>query len=134
MLRAPHADPARPPTRDSQPVCACVLLRGFDAKGEVAVRPYTPTSSNDVKGSFDLLVKVYENGTVSKWLDGLEMGAPVGFKHIPFNMCVRVACGAIADSFHPAPFAPAAASPVHARAAQETAADTPLPPSTRTHL
>ena len=84
-----RADPAtRVPTRDSQPVCACVLLRGFDAEGEVAVRPYTPTSSNDVKGSFDLLVKVYENGTVSKWLDGLEMGTPVGFKHIPFNMCV----------------------------------------------
>jgi cytochrome-b5 reductase len=70
----------------SLPVCACVLMRGFDAKGEVAVRPYTPTSSNEVLGSFDLLVKVYEQGVVSKWLDGLEIGAPVGFKHIPFNI------------------------------------------------
>jgi hypothetical protein len=23
---------------------------------------------------------------VSKWLDGLELGTPVGFKHIPFNI------------------------------------------------
>jgi len=70
----------------SLPVCACLLMRGFDAAGQEAVRPYTPTSSNDVQGSFDLLVKVYENGVVSKWLDGLELGTPVGFKHIPFNI------------------------------------------------
>merc|ERR1712078_15576 len=68
------------------PVCACVLVRGKNASGEVAVRPYTPTSPNSVLGSFDLLVKVYEQGTVSKYLDGLEIGAKVGFKHIPFNI------------------------------------------------
>ena len=68
------------------PVCACVLMRGFDSKGEEVVRPYTPTSSNAIKGSFDLLVKVYEQGTVSKWLDGLDLGTMVGFKHIPFNI------------------------------------------------
>ena len=70
------------------PVCACLLLRGYagaDADAEVAVRPYTPTSSNEVRGSFDLLVKVYENGVVSKWLDGLALGTFVGFKHIPFK-------------------------------------------------
>ena len=49
------------------------------------MRPYTPTSSNEVRGSFDLLVKVYENGVVSKWLDGLALGTFVGFKHIPFK-------------------------------------------------
>ena len=70
----------------SLPVCACLLMRGFDAAGQEAVRPYTPTSSNAVQGSFDLLVKVYENGVVSKWLDGLELGTAVGFKHIPFNI------------------------------------------------
>ena len=70
------------------PVCACLLLRGYAGAGadaEVAVRPYTPTSSNEVRGSFDLLVKVYENGVVSKWLDGLALGTFVGFKHIPFK-------------------------------------------------
>ena len=68
------------------PVCACVLVRGKNSSGEVAVRPYTPISPNSVQGSFDLLVKVYEQGTVSKYLDGLEIGAKVGFKHIPFNI------------------------------------------------
>merc|ERR1712159_522104 len=36
------------------PVCACVLVRGKDANGEMAVRPYTPPSPNSVLGSFDL--------------------------------------------------------------------------------
>ena len=68
------------------PVCACLLVQGFDKAGEPAIRPYTPTSPNEQKGSFDLLVKIYEKGVVSQWLNNLETGAMVGFKHIPFNI------------------------------------------------
>jgi len=68
------------------PVCACLLVEGFDKEGEQAVRPYTPTSPNEQKGSFDLMVKIYEKGVVSQWLNNLEIGAQVGFKHIPFNI------------------------------------------------
>ena len=68
------------------PVCACLLVEGFDEEGEQAVRPYTPTSPNEQKGSFDLMVKIYEKGVVSQWLNNLPIGAQVGFKHIPFNI------------------------------------------------
>ena len=40
------------------PVCACILVKGANQDGEPAIRPYTPTSSNEQKGSFDLMVKV----------------------------------------------------------------------------
>ena len=36
-------------------VCVCVCVC---TEGEEAVRPYTPISRNDLKGSFDLLVKI----------------------------------------------------------------------------
>jgi cytochrome-b5 reductase len=68
------------------PVCACILLKGANEAGEPTIRPYTPISSNEQKGSFDLLVKIYPQGVVSQWLNTRELGAKVGFKHIPFNI------------------------------------------------
>jgi len=68
------------------PVCACILVRGFNKEGEPAIRPYTPTSPNDTKGCFDLMVKIYEQGVVSQWLNNLQVGSMVGFKHIKFNI------------------------------------------------
>ena len=68
------------------PVCACLLLQGKDKEGNDAVRPYTPMSSNDVVGRFDLLVKVYEQGVISQYLNNLAIGSLVPFKHIPFNI------------------------------------------------
>lgn len=68
------------------PVCACILLQGTDEKGEPAIRPYTPMSSNDMVGRFDLLVKVYEQGVVSQYLKNLPIGSMVPFKHIKFNI------------------------------------------------
>ena len=69
------------------PVCACVLVRGFDGDGTATVRPYTPVSQA-VDGRLSLLVKVYEKGVVSKWLDGLKIGDKAAFKHITFNIKV----------------------------------------------
>ena len=50
------------------------------------IRPYTPVSTNAALGTFDLLVKVYENGKMSQHLDSLVPGeGEIEFKHIPFN-------------------------------------------------
>lgn len=70
----------------SLPVCACILLQGYDANGQPVVRPYTPISSNHVTGQFDLLVKHYDKGVVSQWLASQTAGTLVAFKHIPFNI------------------------------------------------
>jgi hypothetical protein len=44
------------------PACACLLALapGADHDGSDAVRPYTPISPGDKKGSFDLLIKRYD--------------------------------------------------------------------------
>ncbi|KAF8585585.1 ferredoxin reductase-like protein [Ramaria rubella] len=48
--------------------------------GKKIVRSYTPTSSDDDKGHFDLLVKSYEKGNVSRYLGLLEVGQKVRIK------------------------------------------------------
>jgi len=51
--------------------------------GKLVVRPYTPTTSDDEVGYFDLVIKVYfknvhpkfpDGGKMSQYLEGLEMG------------------------------------------------------------
>jgi cytochrome-b5 reductase len=41
--------------------------------GETVIRPYTPTSSDDDKGFFDLVLKVYKAGIHPKFPDGGKM-------------------------------------------------------------
>ena len=78
----------------SLPVCACLLMRGFDAAGQEAVRPYTPTSSNAVQGSFDLLVKDYGDGTLSHRLcRTARVGDAVAFAHVPANVKAQAPFG-----------------------------------------
>lgn len=67
--------------------CACILAKG--GVGGATIRPYTPISTNAKKGEFDMMVKVYKNGEFSEWLDGIEIGHPVEFKHIPFNVKIQ---------------------------------------------
>jgi len=42
--------------------------------GEEVQRNYTPTTLNDSLGYFDLVVKIYEKGLISKYLDSLAIG------------------------------------------------------------
>jgi cytochrome-b5 reductase len=61
----------------------CIFIKGLplgqhvylSAKinGELVVRPYTPTSSDDDKGFFDLVLKVYKAGVHPKFPDGGKM-------------------------------------------------------------
>ncbi|KAI9011126.1 NADH-cytochrome b5 reductase 1 [Gaertneriomyces semiglobifer] len=48
--------------------------------GKEIMRSYTPTSSDDEKGHFDLLVKSYPSGRVSKFIGELEIGQKIRVK------------------------------------------------------
>ncbi|CAG8532845.1 5488_t:CDS:10 [Acaulospora colombiana] len=43
-------------------------------------RSYTPTSSDDDLGHFDLVVKTYPTGNISKWFDELKIGEKITVK------------------------------------------------------
>ena len=47
-----------------------------DGSKKFVIRPYTPTSSKDAKGYFDLVVKVYEQGKMSKHFGELKVPCP----------------------------------------------------------
>lgn len=49
--------------------------------GKNILRSYTPTSiDHDSKGFFDLLIKVYEQGNISKYIDNLKLGDKITVK------------------------------------------------------
>lgn len=70
------------------PVSSAILMNApeYGKGGKDVFKPYNPISSNDVQGSFDLLVKVYEAGVVSKFADSLKPGDQVSFKQIKPNV------------------------------------------------
>ncbi|KDQ16711.1 hypothetical protein BOTBODRAFT_43300 [Botryobasidium botryosum FD-172 SS1] len=51
-----------------------------EINGKAITRSYTPTSSDDDKGHFDLVVKAYEQGNISKYLSLLKIGDKVRVK------------------------------------------------------
>uniref|UniRef100_A0A7S3EBA6 Nitrate reductase n=1 Tax=Rhodosorus marinus TaxID=101924 RepID=A0A7S3EBA6_9RHOD len=70
------------------PVGYHMLVSGM-VNGKLTMRAYTPTSSNDEVGYFDLVVKVYfanehpkfpEGGILSQHLDSLKLGDTIGVK------------------------------------------------------
>ncbi|XP_015866415.2 NADH-cytochrome b5 reductase-like protein [Ziziphus jujuba] len=66
-------------------IASCILTRaplGQDAEGKpkYVVRPYTPISDPDVKGYFDLLIKVYPEGKMSQHFASLKPGDVVEVK------------------------------------------------------
>lgn len=70
--------------------CACILAKA-EIGGEAVVRPYTPISTNDLTGCFDMLIKDYgENAKMSKLMcQDLKVGESVEFKHIAFNVKIQ---------------------------------------------
>lgn len=65
------------------PTCACVLV--CPASNTDSVRPYTPVSTNQMIGHFQLLVKVYEKGVLGKAMMS-SRGKHFLVKHIPQNV------------------------------------------------
>ncbi|KAF8328153.1 putative NADH-cytochrome b5 reductase [Cantharellus anzutake] len=51
--------------------------------GKDIVRNYTPTTGNDDLGHFDLVVKTYEKGNVSRYLSLLKIGDKGQFRYSP---------------------------------------------------
>jgi len=74
--------------------CACVLVRGGrDAEGNAVVRPYSPVSTNKMHGKFEVIVKVYDQGVMSKHMDGMKVGDTLDFKHIDKNVKIQYPFG-----------------------------------------
>jgi len=73
--------------------CACLLMKGVDApkdaEGNPVIRPYTPVSTNAMVGKFELMVKIYPDGKMSSYLDSLEVGQPMHFKHVGGNVKIQ---------------------------------------------
>lgn len=68
------------------PVASCLITRApigsqkEDGSKGYVIRPYTPVSLPDAKGHFDLVVKVYPEGNMSKHLGTLQVGDEVECK------------------------------------------------------
>ena len=52
---------------------AAIGSENEDGSKKFVIRPYTPTSPKDAKGYFDLVVKVYEQGKMSKHFGELKV-------------------------------------------------------------
>lgn len=68
--------------------CACLLAcwsRGLKY-GATVIRPYTPISTNELVGKFQLLVKRYPGGLMSNRMWELPEGQGLMFKHIDQNV------------------------------------------------
>ena len=61
---------------------AAIGSENEDGSKKFVIRPYTPTSPKDAKGYFDLVVKVYEQGKMSKHFGELKVDAHPLCMHI----------------------------------------------------
>lgn len=82
-------------------VSSMVMVNGANNEdGTVTARPYTPISTDDDKGYFQLLVKGYPTGLVSKYLCTLQVGDSVEIKgpfpKLPYKANMKANIGMIA--------------------------------------
>lgn len=81
------------------PIASCLVARAT-IDGKAVIRPYTPVTSQNERGTFDLVVKGYEQGKVSKHIvqlspgDTLDMKGP--FKKYPYEANSKRVIGLIA--------------------------------------
>ena len=55
-----------------------MLLLSATINGEVVERKYTPISRSDIKrNSFELLIKVYEKGLMTRYVDNMKIGEKI---------------------------------------------------------
>ena len=75
--------------REARPTRAALTLRARSAPigegGKPVIRPYTPVSHPDEKGHFDLVVKAYPTGVMSKHFASLKVGDTLECK----GTCIR---------------------------------------------
>lgn len=53
---------------------------GNTINGKEVVRSYTPISTDDQKGYFDLLIKVYEQGNITRYVDSKNIGETINVR------------------------------------------------------
>jgi cytochrome-b5 reductase len=69
--------------------CACILASA-QIKGDAITRPYTPISTNQQVGSFDLLIKDYgPDSFMSHHMMTLEPGDTIQFQHMDKNVKIQ---------------------------------------------
>ena len=98
ILRFGLPDPNQPLNLST---CACILAKASmkkqqmetgsqDGDYEDVIRPYTPISTNALKGCFDLLIKNYApTGKLSRYLHEIPIGTNVEFKHSNANVKIQ---------------------------------------------
>ena len=57
--------------------------------GELVKRPYTPTTSDDNQGYFDLVIKVYPQGKMTQYLDKFTIGQKIDVSGPSGNLIYR---------------------------------------------
>ena len=57
--------------------------------GELVKRPYTPTTSDDNQGYFDLVIKIYPNGKMTQYLDKFSIGQTIDVSGPSGNLIYR---------------------------------------------
>jgi hypothetical protein len=64
--------------------CSCILVTSIPSTSEEkgVTRPYTPVSHRNKHGSFDLLVKSYPRGSMSKQFDKMKIGDCMKFHQV----------------------------------------------------
>ncbi|KAK9804386.1 hypothetical protein WJX72_010552 [[Myrmecia] bisecta] len=88
------------------PVASCLLTRAPigsekpNGSRAYVIRPYTPTSLPDARGHFDLVVKAYPQGKMSKHIDDLKVGDTLECKgpipKLPYKPNMKKQIGMIA--------------------------------------
>ncbi len=88
VVELPHKDDEM-----GMKVSSCVMVKTntLDKDGKEVARPYTPTSTNSKKGEFDLVVKVYPTGVVSKYLGEYRQNLLLSFA-VPLAIDLIGAC------------------------------------------
>jgi len=62
------------------PVGKHISLQFKDKDGKQVIRQYTPVTSDEEKGYFDLVIKVYPEGKMSQYLSKLKLGDTIDIK------------------------------------------------------
>lgn len=66
-----------------------------DGSKKFVIRPYTPTSLKDAKGYFDLVVKVYEEGKMSKHFGDMKVRAAQSTSNVNGQYAMLLLCNVI---------------------------------------
>lgn len=62
------------------PIGQHISIKGFNQEGVMVSRQYTPTTSSETVGHFDVIIKIYPTGAMGNYLKNLKLGSMVPIK------------------------------------------------------